>query len=36
MIKIFCNQNNIGLKHFADIRFSMFFAQIERQKKIIL
>ena len=22
--KIFCNQNNIGLKYFADIRFGMF------------
>ena len=22
--KIFCNQNDIGLKYFADIRFGMF------------
>ena len=31
-IKIFCNKNNIGLKYFADIRFSMFLVKIDRQK----
>ena len=31
-IKIFRNQNNIGVKHFADIRFGMFLVQIDRQK----
>ena len=31
-IKIFCNKNNIGLKYFADTRFGMFLAKIDRQK----
>ena len=31
-IKIFCNQNNIGLKYFAVTRFGMFLVQIDRQK----
>ena len=31
-IKIFCNQNNIGLKYFANIRFGMFLVQIDRHK----
>ena len=31
-IKIFCNKNNIGLKYFVDIRFSMFLVKIDRQK----
>ena len=31
-IEIFCNQNSIGLKYFADIRFGMFLVQIYRQK----
>ena len=31
-IKIFRNQNNIGVKYFADIRFGMFLVQIDRQK----
>ena len=31
-IKIFCNQNNFGLKFFGDIRFSMFLVQLDRQK----
>ena len=30
------DQNNIGLKYFADIRFGMFLAQIDRQKYNIL
>ena len=35
-IKIFCKQNNIGLKYFADIRFGMFIVKIDRQKYKIL
>ena len=31
-IKIFCNQISIGLKHFAEIWFGMFLAQLDRQK----
>ena len=31
-IKIFCNDTNIGLKYFADIRFSMFLVKIDIQK----
>ena len=31
-IKIFCNQNKIGLKYFANIMSSMFLVQIDRQK----
>ena len=31
-VKIFCNQNDIGLKYFADIRFGMFLVQIDRHK----
>ena len=30
-IEIFCNQNNIGLKYFADIWFGMTLVQIDRQ-----
>ena len=30
-IEIFCNQNSIGLKYFADIWFGMFLVQIYRQ-----
>ena len=32
MIEIFCNQNNIGHKYFAEIWFSMFLVKIDRQK----
>ena len=35
-IKIFCNQNNIGLRYFADIGFGIFLVQIDRQKQNIL
>ena len=35
-IEIFCNQNSIGLKYFADIWFGMFLVQIYRQKLNIL
>ena len=28
-IEIFCNQNSIGLKYFADIWFGMFLVQID-------
>ena len=31
-IEIFCNQNSICLKYFADIWFGMFLIQIYRQK----
>ena len=31
-IKKFCNQSNIGLKYFADIRFEKILVQIDRQK----
>ena len=31
-IEIFCNQNRIGLKYFADISFGMTLVQIDRQK----
>ena len=31
-IEIFCNQNSIGLKYFAEIWFGMFLVQIDRQK----
>ena len=31
-IKIFCKINKIGLKYFADIRFSMVLVKIVRQK----
>ena len=31
-IEIFCNQNSIGLKYFAEIGFCMFLVQIDRQK----
>ena len=31
-MKIFRNQNNIGLKYFADIRFGMFLVQNYKQK----
>ena len=31
-IKTFCNQNYIGIKYFADIRFGMFLVQIDGQK----
>ena len=31
-MKILRNQNNIGLKYFADIRIGMFLVQIDRQK----
>ena len=33
-MKIFRNQNNIGLKYFANIRFGMFLVQIDRQNRI--
>ena len=29
-MEIFCNKKNIGLKYFADIRFSMFLVKIDR------
>ena len=32
MIEIFCNQNIIGLKYFAEIWFGMFLVKIDRQK----
>ena len=35
-IKIFRNQNNIGVKYFADRRFGMLLVLIDRQKKEIL
>ena len=31
-IEIFCNQHSIGLKYFADIWFSKFLIQLDRQK----
>ena len=31
-IEIFCNQNSIRPKYFADIRFRMFLVQIDIQK----
>ena len=31
-IEIFCNQNSIGLKYFADIWLGIFLVQIYRQK----
>ena len=31
-IEIFCNQNSIGLKYFADIWFGMFLEKVYRQK----
>ena len=31
-IKIFCNQNNVRLKYFANISFGIFKAQLDRQK----
>ena len=31
-IDLFCNQNSIGLKYFAEIWFSMFLVKIDRQK----
>ena len=31
-IKIFCYQNNIGIKYLADIRFGMFLVHIDGQK----
>ena len=31
-IEIFCNQNSIGLKYFADIWVGLFLVQIYRQK----
>ena len=33
-----CNQNNIGLKYFADIRFDMFHGQkyIDQDKEILI
>ena len=31
-IEIFCNQNSLGLKYFADIWFGMFYVQVYRQK----
>ena len=31
-IKIFCNQNSIGLKYYAEIWFGVFLVQIDRQK----
>ena len=31
-IEIFCNQNSIGLKYFADIWFGMFYVQVYRLK----
>ena len=31
-IDIFCNQNSLGLKFFADIWFGMFYVQVYRQK----
>ena len=31
-IGVFCNQNSIGLKYFAEIWFGMFLVQIDRQK----
>ena len=31
-IKIFHHQNINGLKYFADVRFGMFLAQLDRQK----
>ena len=31
-IEIFCNQNSIGLRYFADIWFGMFYVQVYRQK----
>ena len=30
---MFSNQNKIGVKYFANIRFGMFLVQIDRQKK---
>ena len=35
-IEIFCNQNSIGLKYFADFWFGIFLVQIYRQKLNIL
>ena len=35
MIEIFCNQNSIGLKYFAEIWFGMFLAQLDRKKNRI-
>ena len=32
-IEIFCNQNSIGLKYFANIWFAMFLFQICRPRK---
>ena len=32
-IKIFCYQNYIGVKYFADIRFGMILVQIDGQNK---
>ena len=31
-IEIFCNQNSIGLKYYAEIWFDVFLVQIDRQK----
>ena len=31
-IEVFCNQNSIGLKYFAEIWFGIFLVQIDRQK----
>ena len=31
-IEIFCNQNSIGLKYFAEIWFGMFLVKIDDQK----
>ena len=31
-IEIFCNENKIGLKYFADIRCGMFLVKIDRQR----
>ena len=33
-IEIFCNQNSIGLKYFAEIWFGVFLVQIDRQNII--
>ena len=35
-IEIFCNQNSIGLKYFAEIFFSIFLVKIDRKNKIFL
>ena len=31
-IEIFCNENNTGLKYFADVRVGMLLVKIDRQR----